>query len=503
MEMPRLILILLTLLVCLALPLGGGAEGLPDLGDVSQSALSPQVERKIGVEIMRDIREHDTAYLDDPDVNEYINNLGSRLAASSPEARQDIEFFVLRDATLNAFAMPGGFIGVHTGTITSAQSESELASVLAHEVGHVVQRHLARQVGQQANATLPLMVGMLVAILAARSNPQVASAAMIGAQAAAIQQQLNYSRDYEREADRVGLQILQDAGFDVRAMPEFFERLQRYTRVYENNAPTYLRTHPITSERIADLSGRIQGLAYRQAPDSLEFNLVRAKLKADLEQPSDAVAAFRKALDDHVFATPVVAHYGMARALMRVSDYAGAQREVDAIRKLQLGSSGSKTPVLSAGSSYLRSPMLENLAGQVRLGAGDTAGALAIYADARRTYPNSKALMYANGEALLAAKRVSDAEKFAFNELQLHPRDEKLFDLQARVYEIQGKQLAHHRALGELMALRGNLPAAIDQFQLAQKSADGDFFEQSGVDARLRELRRQRADEVKDEKLGK
>ncbi len=503
MGMLRHAVFLPTFLVCLAIPLGGGAEGLPDLGDVSQSVLSPQIERKIGMEIMRDIREHDTAFLDDADVNEYINNLGSRLVASSPEARQGIEFFVLRESTLNAFAMPGGFIGVHTGTITSAQSESELASVLAHEVGHVVQRHMARQVGQQANATLPLMAGMLLAILAARSNPQVASAAMLGAQAVAIQSQLNYSRDYEREADRVGLQILQDAGFDVRAMPEFFERLQRYTRVYENNAPTYLRTHPVTSERIADLSSRLQGLAYRQAPDSLEFNLVRAKLKADLEQPSDAVAAFSKALNDHVFATPAVAHYGMARALMRVGDFAGAQREVDAIRKLQQGSSGSKTPVLSAGSSYLRSPMLENLAGQVRLGAGDAPGALAIYADALRTYPNSKALMYANGETLLAARRITEAEKFTYSELQLYPHDEKLFDLQARVFEIQGKKLAHHRALGELMASRGNLPAAIDQFQLAQKSADGDFFEQSGVDARLRELRRLRADEVKDEKPGK
>jgi beta-barrel assembly-enhancing protease len=489
-------------LACLLLPLGGVAEGLPELGEASQGLLTPQIERKIGVEFMRDIREHETSFFDDAEVTEYINNLGSRLVAASPEARQDIEFFVLRDPTLNAFAMPGGFIAVHTGTITSAQSESELASVMAHEIGHVVQRHLARQIGAQSNTTLPMLAAMVVGILAARSNAQVTQATIMGAQAAAIQSQLNYSRDFEREADRIGLQTLQGAGFDVRAAPEFFERLQRYTRVYENNAPNYLRTHPVTAERIADLQGRIQDMSYRQAADSLEFNLVRAKLKAELEQPKDAVAAFSKALKDHVFASAVVPHYGMARALMRIGDFAGAQQQVDVIRKLQAGLGDPGEQRIPSNSVYLRSPMLENLAGQVRLGAGDAFGAIAIYADALRIYPDSKPLIYANGEALLAAKKYKEAEKFVNAELQIYPRNEKLFDLQARIFEIQGKQLAHHRALGELMALRGNLPGAIDQYQLAQKSADGDFFEESGVDARLRELQRLRVDEMKDEKLG-
>jgi beta-barrel assembly-enhancing protease len=488
-------------LLCLGLPLQGFPEGLPDLGDISQSALSPQFERKIGVEIMRDIRAHETSYVDDADVTEYMNNLGSRLVSGSPEAKQDVELFVLRDPTLNAFAMPGGFIGVHTGTITSAQSESELASVIAHEIGHVEQRHIARGVNQQQNATLPLLAAMVAGLLAARSNAQVAQAVITGGQAVAIQTQLNYSRDYEREADRFGLQILQNAGYDVRAMPEFFERLQRYTRVYENNAPTYLLTHPVTAERIADLQARIQGMTYRQVPDSLEFNLVRAKLKAEEGQPKDTAAAFAKALNDHTFASPVVAHYAMARALIRVGDFKGAQLQVDAIRRLQAGRSEGTEAMFSFAPGDLRSPIIEHLAGEVRLGLGDPAGALAIYADALVIYPYSKALIYANGEALLAGRRVVDAEKFVNGELQLYPRNEKLYDLQARVFEVQGKKLAQHRALGELMALRGNLVAAIDQYQLAQKSGDGDFFEQSGVDARLRELKRQEADEKKDEKL--
>jgi beta-barrel assembly-enhancing protease len=334
-----------------------------------------------------------------------------------------------------------------------------------------------------------LLVAMMIGILAARSNAQIGQAAFMGAQAASIQSQLNYSRDYEREADRVGLQILRDAGFDVRAAPTFFERLQRYTRIYEGNAPTYLRTHPVTSERIADIENRIQHFSYRQSPDSIEFSLVRAKLRADENQPQEAVTVFTREIRNQTYASPVAAHYGLARALLRAKDYAGAQREIDTVRKL------------TVGSRDLRSPMLDNLAGQIRLAAGDNAGALAIYAEALKTYPHSKALIYANGETLLSAKRTADAGAFVNGELQVFPHDEKLFDLQARVYTAQGKLMAQHRALGELMVLRGNLPAAIDQYQLAQKSPDGDFFEQSGVDTRLRELRRLRVDEEKEEKL--
>ena len=488
MDMSRFVAIFL----CFAVPLRGFAEGLPDLGDPSQSMVSPQIERKIGEEIMREIRQYDPLYLDDADVVEYVNSLGYRLVSNSPDARQDFEFFVVKDQTLNAFAMPGGFIGVHTGLIVSSQSESELASVLAHEIGHVVQRHIARQIGQQAQTTLPLLAAMMIAILAMRSNAQIGQAAIIGAQAASIQLQLNYSREFEREADRIGLQTLGSSGFDVHAMPTFFERLQRNTRVYENNAPTYLRTHPVTSERIADIENRIQNVAFRQAPGSLEFNLVRAKLRAEQGSAEDVITYFTKELRDKTYANLVVPHYGMARAYLRMRNIPAAQREVDTVR------------ALAAASKDIRSPMLENLAGQVRLAAGDLAGALAIFSDALTTaYPHSKALIYAYGETLLTAKRSSDAGEFINGQLQLYPRDEKLYDLQARIYEAQGKRLAHHRAAGELLVLRGNLAAAVEQYQLAQKSGDGDFFEQSGVDARLRELRRMRADELKDQKLSR
>jgi predicted Zn-dependent protease len=482
----------IALLLCLVLPLQGVAEGLPNLGDASQTTVSPQLERKIGEQVVREIKRDDPEYLEDADITDYLNDLGYRLAAASPEATQDFEFFVLKDPTMNAFALPGGYIFVHTQIFVEAESESELASVLAHEMGHVVQHHMARQVEQQSLSTIPLLVAMMIGLLAARSNAQIGQAAMAGAQAVSIQSQLNYSRDYEREADRVGLQILKGAGFDVHAMPTFYERMQRFTRIYDGmGVPTYLRTHPVTSERIADIENRIQDVGYKQSPDSIDFSLVRAKLRAEQNQPQEAVKYFAKEIRDKSYASPVAAHYGMARALLRAKDFAGAQREIDTVHQL------------SSGSSNLRSPIIDNLAGQIKLDAGDSAGALEVYAAALKTYPHSKALIYANGEALLGAKRVTEAAKFVNDELQSYSHDERLFDLQARIYTAQGKQMAQHRALGELMALRGNLPAAIDQFQLAQKSPDGDFFEQSGVDSRLRELRRMRADEEKEQKLFK
>ena len=243
-------------ILILTLAVGGislvSAQNLPDLGDVSAGILSPQLERRIGEEAFRDIQARNSAYLDDPEITQYVSDLGRRLVLASTESRQDFEFFVIRDTTVNAFAMPGGFVGVHTGLILTAQSESELASVLAHEVSHVTQHHIARMVSRDSQITTVGIAAAVLALIAARSNPDMAQAALASATAGSIQAQLDFSREFEREADRLGFQLLRDAGFDVHAMPTFFERLQRSTRLYDNTLPAYLRTHPLTVERIAE-----------------------------------------------------------------------------------------------------------------------------------------------------------------------------------------------------------------------------------------------------------
>lgn len=456
------------------------AEGLPDLGETAQKEFSPAMERRIGESVMQEIRR-DPAWLDDPEVSGYLNRLGNRLSSQSEGSRQEFEFFALRDSTLNAFAMPGGYIGVHSGLILAAASESELASVLAHEISHVTQHHLARLMNKSGQGQITSLLALAVAILAARSSPDLAVGAAMAGQGAAIQNQLNYSRDFEREADRIGLGLMERSGFDVRGMSSFFDRLQKFGRLYESNAPGYLRTHPLTTERLADIGNRIQGRPYKQVPDSLEFQLVRAKLRAEIGTSRDAVTEFESRLKDRSFAGSEAAmRYGLAQSRLRDGNPAAAEKELAELRRLKVAS-----------------PMIENLAAHLRLKQGDAAGAASILRTAHVRYPQERAISYALVESLLEARLAPDALKVTEEELLSYPSDAKMHGLQARTYSLLGKRLQQHRAQAEAYALTGQLAAAVAQLETAQKAGDGNFYEQSQVDSRLRELKQRMADEAK------
>jgi beta-barrel assembly-enhancing protease len=457
------------------------AEGLPDLGESAQQDLPPLMEKRIGESIMRDIRLREPSYLDDPEIDAYLNRLGRKLTAQSEVPSQDFEFFALRDATLNAFAMPGGYIGVHTALIMAAQSESELAGVLAHEISHVTQRHLARMVNKQSQGQMAALLSLAVAILAARSNPDVALGAAVAGQAAGLQQQLNYSRDFEREADRLGLQVLEKAGYDIRGMGTFFERLQKFGRLYENNAPGYLRTHPLTTERIADMDNRIQMRPYRQVADSQDFLLVRAKLRAQLGTARDAVLDFETQVNERKSASQPASRYGLAQAYLRDRRLVAAEGQLAELRRLKV-----------------ESPMVELLAAQLRSKQNDVAGAIRILGEAVTRYPDSRAIAYAWAEALLASQRSDEALKFLSSDVESHTTDYRARALQAKAYALQGKRLRQHLAQGEAYALQGLLLPAIEQLQLAQKAPDGDFYERSQVDARLRELKQRKVEEMRE-----
>jgi len=446
------------------------ADELPDLGDVSQGALSPVQERRLGERIMTQIRAN-AAYVDDPDINDYLNAVGYRLISNSPDPGGPFEFFGIADNSVNAFALPGGFIGVHSGLLLSAQSESELASVLSHEIAHVTQRHLARMVAAQQRAGLASMAALAVAILAARSNPDVSAAAITAAQAGAIQSSLNFTREHEREADRIGLQVMDKSGFDVHAMPVFFERLQKASRVYETGAPAYLRTHPLTFERIADVQSRIEGVPFKQVPDSLEFHLVRARLAALEGNPRVAVTTFDDMLSGRKFTNEAAARYGLVVALLRAGDFARARKEVALLQALNA-----------------KSPMIDALTAQTLIGGGETEKGLAAYRDGLRAHPSRRALIYGYANALLDAKRAAEAVDFLSVRLETRSPDARLYELQSRGYTALGKRLLQHRAQAEAYVLHGNLPAAIEQLQLAQRAGDGDFYQKSSVEARLKEL---------------
>jgi predicted Zn-dependent protease len=458
---------LLLVLLCVPRVL---AQGLPELGDVSAAAISLADERRLGESIMLEIRR-DPSYLDDAEVADYVNSLGSRLTARSDAVRQEFEFFVINDQQINAFALPGGFIGINSGLLLAAQSESEVAGVVGHEVAHVTQRHIARMIGQQSQSQLMSLAAIAVAILAARSNSQISEAAMVFGQAGVMQSQLNFTRDNEREADRVGLQMLDAAGFDVRGMENFFERLQRATRIYEGGAPSYLRTHPLTFERIADIQNRVVNLPYRQVPDSLEFQLIRAKLRAEIGTPRDAVAFFETSFSERKFLSETASRYGLVASLMRSRDFARAQKEIVPLRK---------TP----------SPIIENLACRLADAAGDSAGALKCYEDARRAYPGYRALFYGHAEQLLRVLQPATVLQMIDSRLRTQSGDAKLYRLQALAYEAQGNRLQQHRAQGEAYFRSGQLGAAVEQMQIALKTGQGDFYQLSAIEARLRELRR-------------
>jgi len=466
------------LLGVLAMPLAL-ADGLPDLGDISQTVFTPVMEKRMGDAVMERIRA-DRAYLDDPEVTDYINELGGRLVAASPDSRQAFEFFAIADPAVNAFALPGGFIGVHSGLVLTAQSESELAAVLAHEVAHVTQRHIARMVAGQQRTQIMSLAALALAILASRASGDAAQAIVAGAQAATIQSQLDFTRDNEREADRIGLQMLEKAGFDVRAMPLFLERLQRAHRVYDGNAPSYLRTHPITFERIADLQNRTESAAYRQIPDNPRFQMIRAKLRASLDDPRQALQQLESGLRERRFLSEAATRYGLVIALLRLKDFDRARVELQALEKIQPAD-----------------PLVATLRGRLLVGAGDLAGAEAHFGAALRVFPRHRALIYGQAEVLLARNRPDVALRLVEDALVRTSDDARLYSLQSRCYEALGRRTLHHRAQAEFHSRLGNLPAAIEQLQLALRAGDGDFYLLSSVEARLRELRAEDAERRK------
>ncbi len=460
----------LTLLVFFCFASSALSDGLPDLGDASQGTLSPMQERQIGQQSMLQIRSS-KQFLDDAEVNDYLNQLGLKLAENSSEPSLEFEFFAINDYNVNAFAMPGGFIGVNAGLLLTTQSESELASVLSHEISHVTQHHLARMVAGQQGESLAAMAAIAVAILAARNSSQTTEAIVMGAQAGLIQRQLDFTRQHEEEADRIGLQILQKSGFNVHAMPEFLERLRKATRLLDSNAPNYLRTHPITSERVAEIENRVQNQPFKMLPDSLNFQLVRTKLIGAQKSPLEAVTYFNDALYIRKFGNAVAQRYGLIGALLRNNDIPRAARELTALRK-----------------KVRNNPMIETLAGQVNHAGKNDAATLAFYRQAVQNFPQHRALIYDYTDRLLQAKQTDTALKLITEQLIRHPSDTTLYGLQAKAYEMQGKTLEQHRALAYSYSWQGNVFAAIEQLELA-KQAGGSFYQLSTIESELKELR--------------
>ncbi|MDQ2068431.1 beta-barrel assembly-enhancing protease [Natronospira bacteriovora] len=261
---------------------GFDTNRLPDLGDASSTVFSPSEQASIGRDIVRQIRASG-AILEDPDLEEYIQGLGQHLAAHSSRPGDHFDFFIIRSPAINAFALPGGYIGINAGLILAADNESELAGVVAHEIAHVTQRHIARQIDAMRGTGLAALGAMLGAILIAANtgHADAAMATAISAQALTLQRQINFTRAHEYEADRIGIKMMAEAGFDPEGMATFFEKLQRRTQYSAGQGvPEYLRTHPLTTARITEARNRARDLRSEDHESSRRFYLMRERLNA-------------------------------------------------------------------------------------------------------------------------------------------------------------------------------------------------------------------------------
>ena len=469
---------------------------LPDLGDSSSAALSPTDEKLLGERIMRDIRR-DPDYSRDPVFYDYLNTIGQHLIATAKKQGIaglegegsfliNFELFGVRDKSINAFALPGGYIGVHTGLIVSAETESELASVLGHEIGHVTQKHIARMFGQQGTNSMIALASIILAVVAASRNPNAAQGLAMGGQALAIQNQLAYSRDAEREADRVGFQILQAGGFDVQGMPDFFHRMQRANSIMESGVPGYVRSHPLTTDRIADMQDRVRGLSKPKVNSSVEFYLLKSRARLiqtisssnypELKQLYESLA--RKA--DPI--KQLEGNYGLALLSLKQQKITEAESYLQKSKVLMQTVSAQGSPVQRSSLS------LESTAIDILFAKGQHAEGLKQIAQIKATYPQSRSLNILTIEGQLKTRQYEQAINWLKTQTRAQPENSIWWDLLARAYSQAGKKALSHAALAEKYVADGAWIGGIEQMRLAKLAGDADFYQSSEIDARARQI---------------
>ncbi|MBI5041628.1 MAG: M48 family metallopeptidase [Gammaproteobacteria bacterium] len=463
--------LLLLSLLCLSPSLPSLALDLPNIGDPAERLITPDQERQLGEAFMRRLRQQ-VPLIDDPELNAYMSTLGNRLVANSDTPGQRFTFFIVKDAAINAFAAPGGFIGTHSALILAARNESELAGVMAHEIAHVTQKHLVRAYDSASRMGLPMAAAILAAILIGTQSGEAGQAALMSVQAGAIQQQINFTRANEKEADDIGMQTLARSEFDPRGMPGFFERLQQNTRYYGDGLPSFLRTHPVTTDRIAESMARAEQQRPRQIQDNLNFYLAQAKLRvlttADAKQ---AVAYFNQPKTDPPL-PEAAREYGHALALASAGDYTSARTTLTRLSKTD--------PDRIAYQLALT---------QLDLTAGRNAAALEQYRTLLRLYPTNAVLVEGYAQALLNTGRHSEARQILEDarRRQTQP-DPNLYLLLAKAATGMQRNADAHEAMAEYYYLNGQTFEAVEQLTLASRVPGQDFYQASRIEARLQVL---------------
>ena len=486
------------------LPSHQSALNLPSLGDGADISLS--AERRLGDRIARELYR-DPDYLEDPVLDEYLQSLWQPLVKGaqvrgdlSPELQERFAWKILigRDRSVNAFALPGGYLGIHLGLISVVSSRDELASVMAHELSHVTQRHISRSMGDQARMTPWVIGAMILGMLAASKSAQGAQAMIMGGQAVAAQSQLNFSRDMEREADRIGYGVMSEAGFDTQGFVTMFGKLQQASSLNDNGSFPYLRSHPLSSERMADMQARQELQTPRAA--NLNQDLVQAMMSARarvMSQPGvDTLRAWANESKDSslTLQTPTKRMgilYGACLSFLQLRELPQARALLPRIRQ-------------SADNNSQALRLIQLLAVELAFKEDNMHAALksltAMNHSENRTWPRPELIFTAMASARLQAsfphsetattlaKAISGLQSLVIQ----NPQDAQAWQVLATALSAQGRPLASLRAEGEAQLARMDFGAAVDRLRSAQDAAKkltpqmGDHIEASIVDARLR-----------------
>lgn len=450
--------------------------GLPNMGAASAAELSPRLERQLGDAIMMQGRR-DPTYIHDLDLTQYLNEMGQKLVRHASGQAPDISLFGVRDPSINAFAMPGGYIGIHSGLFTSVESESELAGVTAHEIGHVAQRHIARGLTQQAQNSSIMMASMAAALLAALAGSvDLAQGVAVFGQAAAIDRQLGFSRDAEREADRAGFDMLRKAGYDPAGMAQMFQRLMNSSRLNEGmGGGAYASTHPLSIQRMSDIQNRMSQMTPSSHVSSDDFWYLRAKLRVlqaldaqsrrlvmqQLQQEAQSLSGTRK----HA------AWFGLA---------------VEALRRKQADEAEGWLNRLAEARQD--TPYAAGLRIELAQLRGQNEQAVALARAAVQRWPQRQALQLALAEALYATQHFQELERLvAAQDPGLLEQEPRFRQLQALAQDAQGNLSASRRTMAEFYIMTGAYPAAVSQLHQARAVTD-DFYVQSQIDARIRQV---------------
>ncbi len=443
-------------------------DDLPDFGDASAAVISPSEEKRIGEEFMRDARKH-MDIVNEPLLTDYVQRLGQKLVDHADGPKLKFTFFVIKDKSINAFAVPGGYVGVHTGLIQASSTESELASVLAHEITHVTQKHIPRLLAQQKQLRGPATAALLAAMIL---GGQAGAAAYTLTAATVVNQQLAFTRDFEREADRLGIRLLAKSGFDPNAMPAFFEALQKNTRVYAGSAPEFLLTHPVTTARIAESRSRAANYPFKQVPDSKDFHYARARVRVlDTDDPVDAVRYFRQQLKNQSWVYEEAARYGLALALTANKKIKPALQTADAL--------------IAEHPDDWRFPALK---AEIYSSAGQYAQAIRYYQQARQLGGGS-VVARSLAESYLEANRMADARKLLRKLLRRDNDNPDLHKMLARAEGGLGNKFDAHRETAEYYYLTGDADQALEQLKLAKAQAGNNHYRLESVEARIEEVK--------------